>query len=209
MAPFEWTSTKEHPYVETSPETHGHFLPTPLRHPAFSADAVPFRWMRKPASWVNKDSDFEADFRDRFSIELDPTIEPTLKFDNGWVQHGSNHQTLLDCFFGHIRPEESLCFFYAKRTPLTDDPRRVIIGVGRVNHTGENKEYRYAVPEDEALRVIRILRSRMQPQVKPISGSTAGCSPTRAIKLDGKQNKSGMKQMESDRSKWVEDQTER
>ncbi len=38
---------------------------------------------------------------------------------------------MLDTFFGAIRPEESLCFFYAKRTPLSEQSRRVIVGVGR------------------------------------------------------------------------------
>jgi hypothetical protein len=31
MAPFEVCRTKNHPYTETSPETHGHFRPTPFR----------------------------------------------------------------------------------------------------------------------------------------------------------------------------------
>lgn len=35
-------------------------------------------------------------------------------------------------------------FFYAKRTPLADDSRRVIVGVGRVKGVGELIEYRYA-----------------------------------------------------------------
>src|SRR5262245_15265200 len=41
MAPFEYTRSAEHPYKETSPDTHGHFPPTPLRHPPYSAAALP------------------------------------------------------------------------------------------------------------------------------------------------------------------------
>ena len=168
MAPFEWTRIKEHPYVETSPETHGHFAPTELRHPAYAADAIPFRWMRKPIRWTDERRANEPDFRDRYGIELDPTIEPVLKVDKGWVQHGSNHQTLLDCFFGHVKAQESLCFFYAKRTPLSDDPRRVIIGVGLVNHTGANKEYLYAVPEQEAPLRSLLWERMIQHSIRPL-----------------------------------------
>lgn len=168
MATFEWTRTKEHPYVETSPETHGHFSPTFLRHPAYSADAIPFRWMRKPTRWTDENRSNELDFRDRFAIDLDPTIEPTLKIDKGWIQHGRNHRALLDCFFGHIKREDSLCFFYTKRTPLADDPRRVIVGVGRVNHTGENKEYRYSIPEDEAPLRSLLWERMIQHSIRPL-----------------------------------------
>ena len=173
MAAFEWTREKKHPYVETSPETHGHFSPTTLRHPIFSADAIPFRWMRKPVRWMKKKKENEPDFRDRFAIELDPTIEPQLKKDKGWVQHGSNHRALLDCFFGHIKAQESLCFFYAKRTPLSDDHRRVIIGVGRVNHTGVNKEYRYSVREDEAPLRSLLWERMIQHSIRPVG--EGGC----------------------------------
>ena len=40
--------------------------------------------------------------------------------------------------------ETSLCLFYAKRTPLAEDSRRVIIGVGRVTGVGHSTEYAYA-----------------------------------------------------------------
>jgi hypothetical protein len=43
---------------------------------------------------------------------------------------------MLDTFFGALEPEGSLCIFYAKRTLLADDSRRVIIGVGRVKGIG-------------------------------------------------------------------------
>src|SRR4029079_1575546 len=46
--------------------------------------------------------------------------------------------------FGALRPEESLCFFYAKRTPLSEQSRRVIVGVGRILSIGESTEYTYS-----------------------------------------------------------------
>src|SRR5215813_522124 len=53
MANFAFTRQAEHPYAETSPTTHGHFRPTSLRHPAYSAAAVPFRWMMRDVVFGN------------------------------------------------------------------------------------------------------------------------------------------------------------
>src|SRR4051812_16760988 len=35
MANFAFDRIAEHPYSELNPATHGHFRPTPLRHPAY------------------------------------------------------------------------------------------------------------------------------------------------------------------------------
>jgi hypothetical protein len=49
----------------------------------------------------------------------------------------------LDTFFGALRPETSLCFFYAKRTPLSENSRRIIVGIGRVKGVGASTYYAY------------------------------------------------------------------
>ena len=73
--------------------------------------------------------------------------EPDLKnkwgesVETAWVQERENQLVLLDTFFSALRPEESLCFFYAKCTPLSEQTRRVIVGVGRVLSVGEPTEY--------------------------------------------------------------------
>ncbi|OJY97440.1 MAG: RNA helicase [Lysobacterales bacterium 63-13] len=59
-------------------------------------------------------------------------------------QRAPTQRILLDTFASAVRPDESLVFFYAKRTPLAEDPRRVIVGVGRVKTVGAATEYRYA-----------------------------------------------------------------
>lgn len=105
MADFEYTRNIKHPYVETSRDTHGHFKPTPIRHPQLSAPAVPFLWLR---------SENLEKYSREYGLNTNPEWEPKLGFKTGWLQDYRNHQALLDCFFGHIRPEESLCFFYAK-----------------------------------------------------------------------------------------------
>ena len=134
MAPFEYITTKPHPYSETSPTTHGHFDATPMRHPPYSAPAVPFLWMRKE----NLDS-----YGHEYCLPVDAKREPELPFKTGWVQDLSNQQPLLDCFYEHIRPEESLCFFYAKQVPFVETSGRVLIGVGRVKSVGKGIPYQY------------------------------------------------------------------
>lgn len=78
-----------------------------------------------------------------FALSADPAREPELPFKTGWVQEKSNQLSLLDCFFGHFQPEESLCVFYAKQVPFVEEFGRVIVGVGRVKHIGASVEYHY------------------------------------------------------------------
>ena len=55
-----------------------------------------------------------------------PDREPDIHTRDGkevetaWMQERENQLALLDTFFGALRSEESLCFFYAKRTPLSE-----------------------------------------------------------------------------------------
>jgi ATP-dependent exoDNAse (exonuclease V) alpha subunit len=132
MAPFEFERVIEHPYVKTSPKTHGHYQPTKVTHPPYSAAGVPFAWMRE--------QDLEH-YAETYAIHVNRDWEPELGFDTGWVQDIRNQRALLDCFFEHIVPEESLCFFYAKQVPFVEDFGRVLIGVGRVKKLGEGLEY--------------------------------------------------------------------
>jgi hypothetical protein len=134
MAPFEYTRYANHPYKQTSPETHGHFAATPLRHPPYSAPALPFRWMFRESM---------EQFADEYQIDVNTEREPDLGFPTIWVQERQNHLALLNCFFDHVRPRASLCFFYAKQVPFVEDSRRVLIGVGRIIHVGEPLEYNY------------------------------------------------------------------
>ena len=145
MAPFDFMRTMQHPYVKTSPETHGHFASTPYVHQPYSAACVPFRWMlRKEVEGDPKTGTLG--LGESLKLGWMPDREPDLKFTTAWVQERDNQLAFLDTFFGAIRPEESLCFFYAKRTPLSEQSKRVIIGVGRVLSVGGATEYAYDVP---------------------------------------------------------------
>lgn len=137
MAPFEITRLKQHPYASRKNGAHQHFAPTPFRLPPFSADAIPFLWVQRERMSA---------YAEEHGLDVQLGREPDLGFETKWVQELSNQRSLLDCFFGHIRPASSLVFFYAKQVPFVDQPGRVLIGVGRVNHIGEPVEYRYSQP---------------------------------------------------------------
>lgn len=135
MAPFPLTLSKRHPYVERDSEFHGHFLPTRYTLRPYSAACVPFRWMLTEEG---------AELVELYDLGFQPDREPDLGFGTAWIQDRSNQLVMLDTFFGAVRPEESLCFFYAKDTPLSASARRVIVGVGLVRQVGAPVEYQYS-----------------------------------------------------------------
>lgn len=143
MAPFPLSMLKNHPYARTAEQTHGHFAPTLYTIPPYSAAAIPFRWMLKEQAEGNEKFGI-ASRVDALQLGYIVEREPDLGFTTSWAQEGCNQRVLLDTFFSAAKPDQSLVFFYAKRTPLAEDPRRVIVGVGRVKSVGPPTEYRYA-----------------------------------------------------------------
>ena len=144
MAPFALTRTMTHPYTEIYPETHGHFAPTRFVQPALSAACVQFRWMPREKVKGNAQKG-KIGIAERWLPDREPDIRNRggKEVETVWVQEREKQLALLDTFFGALGPQESLCFFYAKRTPLSGQSRRVIIGVGRVLPVGEATEYAY------------------------------------------------------------------
>jgi ATP-dependent exoDNAse (exonuclease V) alpha subunit len=148
MAGFKQTLKKVHPYRASAKQTHGHFEDTSYHLEPYAAAAVPFRWMLK--NEVEGAKKGVAGKAEQLSLgymverEPDMSVNGWDQSDTSWVQHGDNQRMLLDTFFSAVQPEESLVFFYAKRTPLSDQPGRVIVGVGRVKQVGAPTEYRYA-----------------------------------------------------------------
>lgn len=135
MSPFGYSRRVKHPYSHDP--LYKHFVGSQFHHPAYSAAAVPFAWMMK-------DSDTGIPAKaEAYKIGFKPELEPDLAFDKLWVQERRNQLAMLDTFFGAITPEESLVFFYAKRTPLTEDGRRAIVGIGRVLKVDPPVEYVY------------------------------------------------------------------
>jgi hypothetical protein len=137
LAPFELTRTINHPYNRGPDTAHGHFDDTPLRLPPFSAPAIPFRWVLR---------DNMSALGEEHALDVQEEREPDLgDFGQTWVQNRDNQKALLDCFADHLKPETSLCFFYAKQVPFVEDTggARILIGVGRVQHVTAAQEYRY------------------------------------------------------------------
>ena len=166
MAPAALTRTMTHPYADLYPGTHGHFMPTRFVQPAHSAACVPFRWMlREKVEGSAKDG--EIGIAERLKIGWVPDREPDIRNHQGrevetaWIQERENQLALLDTVFGALRPEESLCFFYAKRIPLSEQSRRVIVGVGRVLSVGDVTEYAYE--GREAAASVRALGAQCGP----------------------------------------------
>ena len=163
MAPFEYTRIANHPYNRGPDGTHGHFAPTPLRHPPYSAAAVPFSWMLV---------DGMSKLAEEHALDVQAEREPELGFKTQWVQEYRNHQALLDCFADHLKPERSLCFFYAKQVPFVEDAglSRIIIGVGRVQHVGSCREYDYTTKNlKDKLRSMlweRMIQHSIRPDFK-------------------------------------------
>lgn len=162
MAPFGYARKVRHPYSHDP--RYKHFQESYFQHAAFSAAAVPFAWMMKNAD------DGIPDRAKAYKIDFQPELEPDLEFDKLWVQERQNQLAMLDSFFGAITPQESLIFFYAKRTPLTDDRRRIIVGIGRVLKVDSSVEYVYekGAPSD-AMRCVlweRNLHHSIRPEIK-------------------------------------------
>ncbi len=140
MAPFEYTRMANHPYNRGPETNHGHFKPTALRHPPYSAPAVPYAWMLRESMQEKAEE---------FALDVQAEREPDLGFKTQWVQDHLNQTALLDCFAGHLKPQRSLCFFYSKHVPFMEDPAgsRILVGVGRVVHVGLAQEYAYATSQ--------------------------------------------------------------
>ena len=150
MAPFALPLLKSHPYAQNAKVTHGHFKDTPYTIQPYSAAAVPFRWMLREQIEGSTQRNVQG-LAEAYGFGYEARREPDLTLNEGWdrdnktwMQEGTNQRVVLDTFFSAAKPDQSLVFFYAKRTPLAEDSRRVIVGVGRVKSVSGPTEYRYA-----------------------------------------------------------------
>lgn len=127
MSPRPIQFQRVHPFTEKS-AAFAHFLPTPQAMPPYSAQAVPFRWMtREQAETLDEER------RIGLRAELEELVDSFTGWTNSnWVMHGDNQRAILDAFFSTVHPQQSLVFFYAKHSPLSDDPRRLLVGAAVV-----------------------------------------------------------------------------
>ena len=137
MADFPIERLIRHPYSEFS-DAHKHYLPTPVKLPPFSAQALPYQWtLQETAVDIANDLDIV------FSPDAEKQVRDLMQFGSAWIQDIGNQQRMLDAFFSAIEPNLSLAFFYAKAVPLTERRGRVLVGVGWVSDCGHGMEYDY------------------------------------------------------------------
>src|SRR5580704_13318373 len=136
MAPFQYCRYVEPPKKHRA---YKHFRTTAFSHDAYTVSPMPLGWVKKGADGYPANAK-------RFGIGFKPELEklPDKTTDPVWVQARENQLAMLDTFFGALTEGESLVLCYAKQTPLSDTPRRVIVGLGRVvRRPGPEVEYRY------------------------------------------------------------------
>lgn len=160
MAPFEFTRMANHPYNWGPDSAHGHFKPTALRHPPYSAAAVPFAWLLREAIETKGEE---------YALDVQAEWEPDLGFRTQWVQDYRNQSALLDAFAAHLRREQSLCFFYAKAVPFVEHfgGGRILIGVGRVLHPGPLQEYAYSTKHLDGKHRSMLWERMIQHSIRP------------------------------------------
>jgi hypothetical protein len=155
LSPNSYVRQVAHSWTNINP-MFSHFKPCDYHHKPFSFDAVPFLWMLKEKeksdypNYSQQATIYELDYKP----ELESQVDAKLGFEgNQWVQHPHNQKILLDAFFGCLKKQQSLIFFYAKHTPLSEPNERVIVGVAKVkNDVGGILEYKFDKATDTGHR---------------------------------------------------------
>lgn len=141
LSSFEYSRTLEHAWKNINP-LYKEYLPGKYLHKPFSFNAVPFLWMMKGNAKEGHISEKAEIYSLDYNPDLEEEIDKQLGFDgNTWVQHPDNQRVLLDSFFECLKEQQSLIFFYAKHTPLSEPNERVIIGVSKVRKMGNIQQY--------------------------------------------------------------------
>lgn len=127
------------PYSTWS-EHHQHIVPTSVELPDWGGIVVPYRWMLKESGW-----EMAADWGLAVDPEREPKRDafPSFMVDTPWIQDCENQRVMLDGFADQLAPRQSLVFFYAKQTPLSDDGGSAIVAVATLEHLGRVAEYPY------------------------------------------------------------------
>jgi ATP-dependent exoDNAse (exonuclease V) alpha subunit len=143
LSPFEYTRLLEHAWKDINP-LYKEYLPGKYLHKPFSFNTVPFLWMMKGNAREGHISEKAEIYGLDYNPDLEEEIDKKLGFEgNTWVQHPENQRVLLDSFFGCLKEQESLIFFYAKHTPLSEPNERIIVGVSKVRKIGSIQHYEF------------------------------------------------------------------
>ena len=157
--------TKRHPYAWN--EFYDKFKDTTYERPAYAADCVPYRWMLRKQV---EGSDKVVGIAKHYQLPYDSKLEDKIKNQTGrssdWIQHADNQALLLDTFFSTVKPNHSLVFIYAKESPLSDDPRRLLIGVGRAQSVGNLVPYEQTAGGFGSIIWERVITHSIRPSME-------------------------------------------
>ena len=132
---------KEHPYSWN--KYYSKFKKTTYSRPAYAADCVPFRWMlREQVEGGKNATGIAEEYQLPYNSQLEDNIKEETNRGSSWIQHADNQILLLDTFFSTVKSDRSLVFIYAKESPLANDPRRLLIGVGRARSVSNVVRYK-------------------------------------------------------------------
>jgi hypothetical protein len=161
MSPSARQVTKKHPYALWN-EVYRKFQPTTYELPKYSADCIPYRWMLRENAAAIAD-----EYRLPYEPDLELAVDTEASLNNpAWVQHAKNQQLLLDTFFSAVEKERSLFFIYAKESPLSNDPRRILIGVGRTLNVGQVIPYKQSAGGFGSVLWERVIRHSIRPSME-------------------------------------------
>ncbi len=142
MSDTEIIKISEHPYkqryfdakysyLRQNYDNYKDFESVKVVYPPYSLPSRPYFWT------MRRNIEEKARYYD---IDYDEDIEPNIK--TSWIQTKDNQEKIFKAFYRNVIPNESLCIIYAKQIPYTDEPRRVIIGIGDILNLTDVKEYK-------------------------------------------------------------------
>ncbi|WP_431045217.1 AAA family ATPase [Streptomyces sp. P1-3] len=120
------TVQRTHPYAWSLKELR----PASLSIPAYSVHGIPYFWLNRSNAEETVLAEhpvprYRADAEDAIARHFGKRAMP-------WVMHGENQQAIIEAFFRHVTPDDSLVFFYLKHSPFEDQPRRMLVGAATV-----------------------------------------------------------------------------
>ncbi|RZI94713.1 MAG: exonuclease, partial [Microbacterium sp.] len=127
LSPHEVRVSKSHPYRYK--EALRGVADETLTLPAWSLHATPYYWMMHD----NSAELGEGERLDGFVDALEDEAREALGFKSQtWVLHGDNQKALIETFFRHVTPNQSLVFFYLRQSPF-EDAGRLLVGAALVD----------------------------------------------------------------------------
>ncbi|HIU16957.1 MAG TPA: AAA family ATPase [Candidatus Avidesulfovibrio excrementigallinarum] len=140
LSPEAHTITVQHPYVFD--RHYSHMLETTVDIPPHAFIGIPYGWLLRPDP-----NNTALSKHDIFFTQYKPDIEIPVA-SGTFISNGVNQKPIFEYFWRDVVPGQSMVTAYAKAIPLTDNPARVVVAIGRITGLGAMREYAYAEPPD-------------------------------------------------------------